>query len=142
METLDMEPKISKVWVDNAQVYIQTANGTVYSEKFADYARLRYATQQQRESFSLDCFGIHWEEIDEDLSYAGFMHKKPENNICQAFSRNPEVNVSGVARRMGIQQSLMASYLGGAKKPSRARKKQIENTLHEIGKSLIAVKLD
>jgi hypothetical protein len=138
-----MEPTVTKVWVDDTQVYIQTEDGKIFSEKFDDYYRLRNATPEQRRNFAVSHFGIHWEEIDEDLSFSGFMNKPDvnKNAIYKAFSSNPELNVSSVARRMGIRQSLMAAYLGGAKKPSKARNRQIEKTLHEIGKSLLAVKL-
>lgn len=136
-----MEAKIAAVWVDSTKVNIKTEQGEVFSEYFDDYVRLRYATQQQRENFTCDPFGIHWEEIDEDLSYAGFMQKKPENSIYKTFKAHPELNVSSVARIMGIRQSLMASYIGGSKNPSEERKKQIEKTLHEIAASLAAVKI-
>jgi len=45
-----------------------------------------------------------------------------------------EINVSSIARRMGIPQSVMASYLCGAKKPSESRKAEIEKMLHQIGR--------
>jgi hypothetical protein len=136
-----MEPTVVKVWVDDAQVYIQADDGKVYSQNFSDYYRLRHATPEQRKNFILSDFGIHWEDIDEDLSFAGFMTKKPENPIYKAFKAHPEVNVASVARRMGIAQSLMARYINGVKVPSKARKAQIEKTLHEIGDSLKSVKI-
>lgn len=33
--------------------------------------RLRYATKAQREDFEYDNLGIHWEKLDEDLSFEG-----------------------------------------------------------------------
>ena len=138
---MNMEAVIAKVLVDDAQIHIQAEDGKVYSQNFSDYFRLRYATQQQRENFTCDPFGIHWEEIDEDLSYAGFMQKKPENSIYKTFKANPEINASCVAQGIGISQSLMASYICGTKNPSAERKKQIEKALHEIGASLAAVKI-
>lgn len=136
-----MEPIVTKVWVDDIRVYIQTEDGKVYSQKFSDYYRLRNATQQQRVNFSTNRFGIHWEELDEDLSFAGFMAKKPDNIIYNVFKTHPELDVSIVARRMGIQQSLLAAYIAGAEKPSQEQKKHLEATMHEIGKSLLDVKL-
>ncbi len=59
--------------------------------------------------------------------------------IQEAFLSNPEINVSAVARRMGIPQSLLASYIKGTKKPSDARRKELLDTLHAIGRNLTAV---
>jgi hypothetical protein len=71
-----MKTIIEKVWIDNEAVYIQTKNGEVFNEYFADYPRLTTASQKQRENFEYDNIGIHWEELNEDLSFKGFMRKK------------------------------------------------------------------
>ena len=55
------------------------------------------------------------------------------------FDALPELNISKVAARMGIPQSVFAAYLCGAKKPSDTRLKEIEKTLHELGKELSKV---
>ena len=52
---------------------------------------------------------------------------------------HPELNVSAIARRLGISQSLMAQYISGKKNASDERIKLIFDTVHEIGQELIAV---
>ena len=52
---------------------------------------------------------------------------------------HPELNVSAIARRMGISQSLMAQYISGKKKANDERVALILNTVREIGQELIAV---
>jgi uncharacterized pyridoxamine 5'-phosphate oxidase family protein len=136
-----MEPTVVKVWVDDTKIYVQTEDGKIYSQKFARYYRLRHATPEQRANFTTSRFGIHWEELDEDLSLSGFITEKPENEIYKAFKAHPEISISSVARRMSIPQSLLAGYIGGIKKPSKERRVQIEKTLHEIGTSLQEVKI-
>jgi len=69
-----MTPKVNKIWIDSAFVYIQTDKGEIYKEKFDDYPRLRNATPLQRADFEHDNIGIRWESIDEDLSYSGFIN--------------------------------------------------------------------
>jgi hypothetical protein len=88
-------------------------------------------------------FGIRWDEIDEDVSFESFTYedKEPSVDIARVFKSFPEINVSSVARRMGIRQSVMASYLCGAKKPSESKKAEIEEILHQLGKELLTVKL-
>ena len=80
-----------------------------------------------------------WEEIDEDLSFEGFFEKKETTMLYKLFMAHPELNVSAIARRIGISQSLMAQYISGKKKPSDARITLILDTIREIGQELIAV---
>ncbi len=131
--------KIEKIWLTEDAVWIKTADGREACEKFDDYPRLRYATSEQRANYTADSWGIRWEEIDEDLSFEGFFNKQPTTELYKLFMAHPELNVSAIARRMGISQSLMAQYISGKKKASEARFKRILDTVREIGQELIAV---
>lgn len=131
--------KIEKIWLTEDAVWIKTADGREACEKFDDYPRLRYATSEQRANYTADSWGIRWEEIDEDLSFEGFFDKRPTTELYKLFMAHPELNVSAIARRMGISQSLMAQYISGKKKASEARLKRILDTVREIGQELIAV---
>jgi hypothetical protein len=72
-----METKANRVWTDDTAIYIETADGKIFSEKFEDYPRLRYASPAQRAAFEYSDAFIRWEELDEDLSIEGFMKEKP-----------------------------------------------------------------
>ncbi len=63
--------RIVKVWVDAAHVYAETADGFRASYAFSDWERLAHATDDQRRDFYLSPLGIHWPQIDEDLSFEG-----------------------------------------------------------------------
>ena len=130
---------VKKIWITDSAVWIKTADGREACEKFSDYPRLRYATQQQREKYTADAFGIRWEEIDEDLSYEGFFRSKPTNTLYDLFMSHPEINVSAVARRLGMAQSLLAQYISGAKKPSNERLELIKSEIRKIGKELSSI---
>lgn len=137
-----MKIDVIKVWVDDVNVNIQTSDGQIRSEKIADYYRLRNATPEQRQYFEYDNMGIHWSELDEDLSYEGFFQPEDEklkSELYNFFKSFPEINVSKLARRMGISQSLMASYICGVKKPSAERLKEIENAVRNLGQELSTV---
>lgn len=131
--------KIEKIWLTEDAVQIRTASGKEACEKFNDYPRLRYATKEQREKYEADDYGLHWEDIDEDLSFEGFFDKRETTKLYKVFMAHPELNVSAIARRLGISQSLMAQYISGKKKASDARVTQILDTVREIGQELIAV---
>ncbi len=139
-----MKTDVVKVWVDDIHVNIETRDGQVRSEKIADYYRLRTATPEQRQNFEYDNMGIHWSALDEDLSYEGFFQPKKErqkSELYTFFKSHPEINVSKLARRMGISQSLMANYICGIKKPSAERLKEIETAIRTLGQELSSVSL-
>lgn len=131
--------KIEKIWLTDDAVWIRTADGKEACENFNDYPRLRYATREQRADFEADEYGLHWEEIDEDLSFEGFFENHETTQLYKVFMAHPELNVSAIARRLGISQSLMAQYVSGKKKASAARVSMILDAVRKIGQELIAV---
>jgi predicted nucleic acid-binding protein len=61
--------------------------------------------------------------------------------LYHIFKNNPELNVSAIARRLAIPQSVMASYLCGIKKPSPERLREIETSIREIGENLRRIQI-
>ena len=134
--------KVIKIWLTDSEIWIQTEDGKTASEKFTDYPRLKYATLEQRKNYTTDDFGIHWEELDEDLSFEGFFQKKNDSLLYKLFMEHPELNASAIARRMGISQSLFAQYISGIKKPSEKRLNEILTTMQEVGRELMSIKIE
>lgn len=133
---------IKKLWFADNRIYIQTTEGEELYQSLLFYPRLLHATPEQLADCELWDDGIHWNELDEDVSFESFRYpetKQPSPGLQTAFLSNPELNVSAVARRLGIRQSLLASYIKGTKKPSAERRAQLLDTLHEIGRSLLSV---
>lgn len=136
--------KIVKLWFTDGRIYVENDKGDTLYQSLKFYPRLLVATDEQRADYEFEPFGIRWDNIDEDMSYESFYYedtKEPIPGIQDAFLSNPELNISAVARRMGIQQSLLASYIKGTKAPSPERKRLIQDTIHDIGNSLLAVSL-
>ena len=135
--------KIEKLWFENNRIYIINDKNETLFQSLRFYPRLLCATDEQREKYECWEYGIRWDEIDEDMSYESFYFddtKEPVTGIQDAFLSNPELNISAVARRMGIQQSLLARYIKGTKTPSPDRKKLILDTIHDIGEDLLAIR--
>ena len=128
--------EISKIWITDTAVHILTADGREAKELFADYARLRNASREDLEDYTVDTFGIHWNTLNEDLSFESFFRVKKSNPLYKLFLAHPEINVSALARRLGISQSLMAQYVSGSKKPSQERIDAIVGELRQIGHEL------
>lgn len=136
--------KVAKLWFENERLYITDNEGQTYFQSLKFYPRLMLASDEERNDYELGAFGIHWEQIDEDVSYESFSYDDAEEvqpGIQKLFLSHPELNISAIARKMGIQQSLLASYINGTKKPSEERKKLILETIHQIGHELIQVEL-
>lgn len=127
---------VDKVWLTDTAVWIRTVDGAEAYEEFADYQRLKFATQEQRANFTVNKFGIRWEELDEDLSFEGFFHEKKTNPLYNLFIAHPELNATAIARRLGMSQSLFAQYISGTKKPSKKRFDEIVETIRSIGREL------
>lgn len=131
--------KVQKLWFENNRIYVEIDEGAVFYQSLLFYPRLLNATDEQRMKYECWAYGIRWDEIDEDISYESFSYpetKEVQKGIQDVFLSHPELNVSAVARRIGIQQSLLASYIKGTKKPSEERKKKMLDAIHEIGNEL------
>lgn len=63
--------RVIDVWVDEAAVFAKTEDGRIASYPFSLWPKLMRATKEQQKDFFLSYSGIHWPQIDEDLSYAG-----------------------------------------------------------------------
>ncbi len=128
--------QIEKIWLTDTAVWIRITDGRQAQELFEEYPRLRHASPEQRGRFETDAFGIHWPELDEDLSFEGFFRTRNESPLYKLFMAHPELNASAVARRLGLSQSLLAQYISGSKKPSPEREDMILTEIRKIGQEL------
>jgi hypothetical protein len=69
---------IKKIWFDNNRIYGETDDGRVLWQSLLYYRRLLNATQAEREHYEMDDEGIHWEDLDEDVSFESFEYDDPE----------------------------------------------------------------
>jgi hypothetical protein len=63
---------VNKLWFDNERIFIETTDGKVRSQPMLFFPRLQHATNKQRTQWSESHFGLHWEKIDEDISFESF----------------------------------------------------------------------
>lgn len=128
---------IKRIWLTEDAIHIESKKGKTANEYFADYDRLKEATATERKQYTTSEFGIHWPELDEDLSFEGFFKVKNEKSFLGVlFSKIPEINVSAFARKIGIAQPLLADYISGKKTPSEKQMLRILKGVHTLGKEL------
>lgn len=135
------DEKILKVWFENERIYIHTDKGKTLSLALEVFPILKDATPQQRDAVVIEPWGdaMRWEEIDEDIHISTFYEDlKPnhDNEVADLFNRFPQLNVSEVAKLIGINKSLLAQYIYGVKTPSAERMKKIKSVLNKLGLDL------
>ncbi len=75
MNTLTFEANASKVWFDKENMWVALTDGRQLSIPLLYFPRLLNATPEQRNNYELSGggTGIHWEELDEDISVPGLI---------------------------------------------------------------------
>lgn len=136
--------KIEKVWFDTNRIYLLTDGGETLSRPLEAFPVLKDASESDRLDFKIGRFGddIRWEKLDEDVHVSSFydtVEPDPDNEVARIFSRFPQINVSEMAKYIGINKSLLAKYIYGIKKPSIERMQKIRQAFHMMGEELIAV---
>lgn len=123
---------------------MRSSVGSVYSRPLEAFPRLLDASSAEREDFEI-LFGgraVRWAGVDEDIHVTNFMEDGEcdyDNEVGRLFKALPELNVSEVARRMGIDKSLLARYIYGIKKPSDERLAEIKSVIRSIGEGILAI---
>ncbi len=133
--------RIKNLWFDGNRIYMRTTDGRVLSRLLKAYPELEEATTEQRNDFTIDEDGIaiRWDVLDADMHISSFYETSEpndKNEVAAMFKRFPWLNVSEVARYLGINKSLLARYIYGISKPSEQRLQQLREALHTLGKEL------
>ena len=70
MSTLTFEARATKIWFDEDNMWLNLSDGRQLSVPLAYFPRLHKATKQQRVNYEISGggTGLHWDEIDEDIS--------------------------------------------------------------------------
>lgn len=87
MSTLVYEVRAVKVWFDDDNIWLGLEDGRQVSAPLAFYPRLLNATKEQRENdeFIGPGIGIHWEDLNEDLSVEGIVLGRKDRTASQKF---------------------------------------------------------
>jgi hypothetical protein len=72
-EPMAVSPEPIAMRFDQSKMWIDLEDGRTLGVPLAWFPRLLKATQTQRNDFFLSRSGLHWEEIDEDISVAGLL---------------------------------------------------------------------
>lgn len=132
--------KIIKIWFKGDYLYGEDDSGKTYRQSLLWYKKLRSATDEEREQYTFGFDGIHWRNLDEDVSFESFAYEDAEPTKLQRFFlSHPEINIAEFARLIGMNPSLLRNYINGFKKPSKEREQMIIENVNNIGKEYMAL---
>jgi len=86
--TIESPPKAVSVNCTDDELIVSLTDGRVVSVPIVWFPRLQSATQYQRADYELmgEGVGIHWSEIDEDISVAGLLAGTPSIEVTRALT--------------------------------------------------------
>lgn len=75
MSTSMAEPSAVRVWFDTMRMFVALTDGRELSVPLGGFPRLMHATAEQRMRVELSGrgLGLHWPELDEDISVPGLV---------------------------------------------------------------------
>lgn len=78
-----VEARASEVWCDAQMLHVRLLDGRELSVPLEWFPKLRDATTAQRKRWRLigRGIGIHWQDLDEDLSVAGLLQGAPASGL-------------------------------------------------------------
>ena len=79
MNSSENVPRARRVWFDDDNLWVELADGRQVGVPLAYFPRLHQAIPEQRQKVQMSGggTGLHWEEIDEDISVAGLLASVP-----------------------------------------------------------------
>ena len=125
--------RIIEIWFDDEHIYGKDESGQEYRQSLLWYPKLRLASDEERANYTFGLGGIHWRELDEDISFESFEYDE------RFFLTHKEINVAEFARSIGMNASLLRNYINGFKKPSAEREQEILSHIHSMGQEMINV---
>ena len=89
MSTLTAEARAQTVAVSDDTLSVDLSDGRTISVPLAWYPRLVHATPEERNNWRFigDREGIHWPDLDEDVSVANLLAGKPSGESQGSFKR-------------------------------------------------------
>ena len=82
-------PRAEKVKVSEDTLSVDLSDGRTISVPLEWFPRLLHATPSERTNWRLigKGHGIHWEDLDEDISVEGLLKGKPSGESQQSFKK-------------------------------------------------------
>lgn len=80
---MTISPEPLAVRFDEHRFWVELEDGRTLGVPLAWFPRLLRGTPQQREAVELSRDGLHWEELDEDISIAGLIAGRGDRTLVR-----------------------------------------------------------
>lgn len=82
-------PTVENITITQDTLSVDLSDGRTISVPLAWYPRLAYASQTEQNNWRLigKGYGIHWEDLDEDISVEGLLTGKPSAESQTSFKK-------------------------------------------------------
>ena len=130
MITSVADERIKDVRVTNDELVVALVDGRTLSVPLVWYPRLLNATAEQRNDWQLigDGEGVHWPQIDEDLSAAGLLRGVP---APAGRPHHPPAEESG-AQAVNMAKDIYSDSIGEAKSKLQHDRSQLESLAEQL----------
>ena len=130
--------KIIEIWFDAEHIYGKDEAGREYRQSLLWYPKLHAASDDERSKYAYGYSGIHWRQLDEDISFESFGYDDAEPTSMQRFFlTHKDINVAEIACSSGISATLLRNYINGIKKPSKEHEQEILKHISKLGKQMV-----
>ena len=75
---MNSSPRPTAVRFDDAQMWVELEDGRTLGVPLVWFPRLLRGSSTQRADFFLSPSGIHWEDLNEDISIEGLLAGRPD----------------------------------------------------------------
>lgn len=132
--------EMTRIWFDNDYIYGLDEEGKEYRQSLLWYPALMNASDEERINFKFGFRGIHWRDLDVDISFDSFCYDDAEPTAMQRFFlTHKEIKISEFAKLINIDATLLRNYINGFKKPSKTREAAILTGIHNLAHQYAAV---
>ncbi len=125
--------KFKTIWFKGEYLYGTDEGGKEYRQSLLWYPSLLNASDEERAQYTISHEGIHWRNLDVDVSFESFEYEDADPTDMQRFFlTHKELNITEFAKLVGINATLLRNYINGYKKPSKEREAQILQQIHKL----------
>jgi hypothetical protein len=97
-----MDISAKAVRFDDDSMWVDLSDGRTIGVPYAWFPRLLNATPKQRDAVEIGRFGLHWEDLDEDISIVGLLAGRGDHTVKPPRAVKPaeaRANAGGARRR-------------------------------------------
>ncbi|MBN1926051.1 MAG: helix-turn-helix transcriptional regulator [Prolixibacteraceae bacterium] len=109
---------------------------SAYAADFSIFTTGQSITELQKNAF--EAANLYFEEKQETIAYKDL---KFEIDLQQFFKYYNVLNARFLARKIGMNPTLLSQYVNGKKKPSEKQAEKIIEGIHQIGNELSEISL-